>query len=216
MNCRFQVPGNRLQVATGPRESSCAGLQTHARPTSHSAPALRRMCRGVFLCALCAFAVLAALPAASAWAQERDFLTGMEADKIRDAETPNARIKLFLDFAADRMKKFHYERSRSSQDRRRAARLAALLSAYAGCVDDAGELIDLGRLKQQDIHEGIEDMEKRGTDFLADLEKIGANQSASAPFREELLDALDATREALALAAKAKEEIAPPPVRRNP
>jgi hypothetical protein len=153
---------------------------------------------------------------ASPATQERDFLTGMEADKIRDADTPNLRIKLFLDFAADRLRKFHYERSRGIQNRQRGVRLASLLAAYAGCVDDASELIDLGRLKQQDIREGIADMEKRAAAYLAELELVASSQSEAAGFREELLDALDATREALAIAAKAREEIAPPPVRRKP
>jgi len=36
---------------------------------------------------------------------EKDYLTNIEADKIRDAETPNERIKLFIMFADDRNKK---------------------------------------------------------------------------------------------------------------
>ncbi|MGB6233247.1 MAG: hypothetical protein WBF46_07240, partial [Candidatus Acidiferrales bacterium] len=43
-------------------------------------------------------------------AQEQpDFLSPGEADKIREAQDPNDRIKLFLDFADDRLKKVEYE-----------------------------------------------------------------------------------------------------------
>ncbi|HEY2456956.1 MAG TPA: hypothetical protein VGI13_06620, partial [Candidatus Acidoferrum sp.] len=45
----------------------------------------------------------------SAQRPEKDYLTDIEADKIRDAETTNDRIKLFLLFAEDRLKKFQYE-----------------------------------------------------------------------------------------------------------
>ena len=44
-----------------------------------------------------------------AQAQQKDYLSPLESDKIRDAETTNDRIKLFLTFADDRLKKFQYE-----------------------------------------------------------------------------------------------------------
>ena len=47
---------------------------------------------------------------------EKDYLTNIEADKIRDAETPNERIKLFIMFADDRIKKFQYELEHPSQN----------------------------------------------------------------------------------------------------
>ena len=47
-------------------------------------------------------ATLAAPAAALARPPQRDFLTQTEADKIRDAESANERVKLFLDFAAGR------------------------------------------------------------------------------------------------------------------
>ena len=61
-------------------------------------------------------------------AQEKDYLSGVEADKIRDAETSNERIKLFLDFAEDRLKKFQYELEHPSSNKH-AEMLNALLNA---------------------------------------------------------------------------------------
>ncbi len=43
----------------------------------------------------------------SARAQKKDYLTQMEADKIRDADTPSDRVKLLLSFASDRIKKLN-------------------------------------------------------------------------------------------------------------
>src|SRR5215470_3389980 len=73
-------------------------------------------------------------------AQDKDYLTALEADKIRDAETTNERIKLFLTFAEDRLKKFQYELDHPSQNRH-ADMLNYLLNSYVGCVDDASDLL---------------------------------------------------------------------------
>src|SRR6266478_1034259 len=51
---------------------------------------------------------LAFFSAAGAAAQvpQKDYLSPQEADKIRDAETGNEKIKLFVTFADDRLKEF--------------------------------------------------------------------------------------------------------------
>ena len=87
--------------------------------------------------------------------QQKDYLSALEADKIRDAETVNERIKLFLTFADDRLKKFQYELDHPSTNRH-GDMLNGLLNAYAGCVDDAADLIQLGIEKQDNIRQGID------------------------------------------------------------
>src|ERR1700740_1432656 len=76
-------------------------------------------------------------------AQEKDYLSALEADKIRDAETSTERIKLFLTFAEDRLKKFQYEIEHPSSNHH-VEMLNALLNAYIGCVDDAADVMQLG------------------------------------------------------------------------
>ncbi len=158
------------------------------------------------------------LPAAAgAAAQQKDYLSGLEADKIRDAELPAERIKLFISFAADRLKKIQYELSRTTPDRRRGQRVNDLLNAYTGCIDDAAELIDLGVEQQHDIREGIKELESKGKEFLPYLEKLAASGEANvSAFKDNLEDAIEATRQALRDAQKAAKEMAPPPVRRKP
>ena len=153
--------------------------------------------------------------AAPAPAQKKDYLSEIEADKIRDAETPEQRIKLFISFAADRIKKLQYDLTRPSGDNRRAERLNGLLNAYAGCVDDAAELIALAREKQQDIHGALKEMQARGKEFLDYLEELAAKGSERETYKDTLDDAIEATRDALQEADKAAKEIAPPPVRRK-
>lgn len=164
------------------------------------------------------FAALAVFPIARMHAQEskRDYLTTLEADKIRDAEQPALRIKLFVEFAADRLKKFHYELARPSSERMRAERLNSLLNAYTGCVDDAAELIDLGREQQADIRAGIKELQKRAKEFLPQLEKLATEGTDLALYKDTLQDAIEATKQAQADADKAAKELAPAPVRRKP
>ena len=127
--------------------------------------------------------------------QQKDYLTAVEADKIRDAENnTNERIRLFLSFAEDRLKKFQYELEHPSSNRH-GDMLNSLLNAYVGCVDDAADLIQLGIEKQDNIRKGIDLMTSRTKEFLAVLEKL----SADGPERELYKDNLDEDRKSTRL-----------------
>ncbi len=164
--------------------------------------------------ALLALVLSFSSPAPCRAAQDKDYLTSLEADKIRDAETPNERIKLFLTFAEDRLKKFQYELEHPSQNRH-AEMLNALLNAYIGCVDDASDLIQLGIEKQENIRQGIDLMASRTKDFLPVLEKLSTDGPEREIYKDNLQDAIEGTRDAMNDAEKAKKKVAPPPVRRK-
>jgi hypothetical protein len=146
--------------------------------------------------------------------QQKDYLTALEADKIRDAETTNDRVKLFLEFADDRLKKFQYEVEHPSPNRHEEI-LNALLNAYVGCVDDAADLIQLGIHKQENIRKGIDLMAARAKEFLAILEKLSSGGPELEIYKDNLDDAIEGTRDAMSDAEKAKKDVAPPPVRRR-
>jgi len=146
--------------------------------------------------------------------QQKDYLSSVEADKIRDAETINERIKLFLTFADDRLKKFHYELDHPSTNRH-GDMLNSLLNAYVGCVDDAADLIQLGIEKQENIRQGIDLMTSRTKEFLVVLEKLSADGPNRELYKENLDDAIEGTHDAMNDAEKAKKKVAPPPVRRK-
>jgi hypothetical protein len=159
--------------------------------------------------------LLAAAPLASARApQQKDYLSAIEADKIRDAETVNDRIKLFLTFADDRLKKFQYELDHPSTNRHGDI-LNSLLNAYVGCVDDAADLIQLGLEKQDNIRKGIDLMASRTKEFLVVLQKLSTDGPELELYKENLDDAIEGTRDAMNDAEKAKKKVAPPPVRRK-
>ena len=157
---------------------------------------------------LCAGNALAKAP------QQKDYLSAIEADKIRDAETTNDRVKLFLTFADDRLKKFQYELDHPALNKHEEI-LNALLNAYVGCVDDAADLIQLGIHKQENIRKGIDLMAARTKEFLALLEKLSADGPELEIYKDNLDDAVEGTRDAMNEAEKAKKEVAPPPVRRR-
>jgi len=170
-------------------------------------------CKTVLLLPL--FCMLIAPGAAHAGApQKKDYLTALEADKIRDAETTNDRIKLFLTFAEDRLKKFQYELEHPSTNRH-VDMLNSLLNAYSGCVDDAADLIQLGIEKQENVRKGIDVMASRTKEFLVILEKLSNDGAERELYKDNLDDAVEGTQDAMNDAEKAKKKVAPPPVRRK-
>jgi len=160
-----------------------------------------------FLGAICS----ARMPAQSL---DKDYLSRQEADKIRDAENSNAKIKLFLEFADDRLKKFQYELDHPAQYRH-AEMLNFLMNAYIGCVDDAADLMQLGVEKQEDVRPGIDLMAAKTKEFLVVLQKISTDAKEIDIYKDNLDDAIDGTQDAMSDAEKAKKQVAPPPVRRK-
>ena len=136
-------------------------------------------------------------PVRAAAPPQKDYLTAVEADKIRDAENnTNERIRLFLTFADDRLKKFQYELEHPSTNRH-TDMLNSLLNAYAGCVDDAADLIQLGLEKQDNIRKGIDLMSSRTKEFLVVLEKLSAEGPEKEHYKDNLDDAIEGTRDAM-------------------
>jgi hypothetical protein len=171
------------------------------------------MKNAVSLC-LSLFAIVASLTCVPSRAAQKDYLSALEADKIRDAESTNERIKLFLTFAEDRLKKFQYELQHPSSNKH-AEMLNALVNAYVGCVDDAADLVQLGIQKQENIRPGIDLMAGKTKEFLQALEKVSADGTEIDIYKDNLDDAIEGTRDAMNDAEKAKKAVAPPPVRRK-
>ena len=161
-------------------------------------------------------ASLALLLAAGSHAQttQKDYLSALEADKIRDAETPNERVKLFLDFADDRLKKFQYELDHPSPNRH-AEMLNYLMNSYIGCVDDASDVIQDAMEKQQNIRTGVDLMASKAKEYLTTLQKISTDAKEIEIYKTNLDDAIEGTQDAIKDAEKAKKNVAPAPVRRK-
>jgi len=165
--------------------------------------------------AISAAIVFVALPTrAFAQRPEKDYLSSVEADKIRDAETTNDRIKLFLAFAEDRLTKFKYELEHPSSNKH-TEMLNYLMNSYIGCVDDAADLIQLGLEKQDNIRQGVDLMASKAPEFLEALKKYSEKGPELEIYKDNLDDAIEGTEDALREAEAAKKKAAPPPVRRR-
>jgi hypothetical protein len=172
---------------------------------------MKKFCAGMLVAILLGASLGAR---ASAQAPQKDYLTPLEADKIRDAETSNARIRLFMDYADDRLKKFQYELEHPSTTNH-TQMLNYLMNAYVGCVDDAADLMQLGVEKQENVRQGVDLIAVRSKEFLEVLKKIQTDAKEIDVYKDNLDDALEGTQDALNDAEKAKKSVAPPPVRRK-
>jgi hypothetical protein len=148
--------------------------------------------------------------------EQKDYLTQDEADKIREAQNPSDRIKLYISFAEDRIGKFEYEVNRPAHEAQYDDILNNLMNGYVGCIDDAADQIDVAQEKQVDIREAVKLMKQKDTEFLAKLQKF---DQASGPdfdaYRYTLEDAIEGTKEAINDATDAEKALLPAPVRRK-
>jgi hypothetical protein len=162
---------------------------------------------------------LSAVPAtvANAAPQKKEYLSPAEADKIRDAGAAGPRIVLFATFASNRIKKLQYEFAHfDPTDEKRTDRLNGLINGYAGCIDDAADLIEVGIEKQEDIREGVKAMQKGIKEFLPYLQDLAMNGKERETYKANLEDAIEATQDAEMDVEKAAKETPSAPVRRKP
>lgn len=156
------------------------------------------------------------LPAAARAQDQPDFLSPAEADKVRDAAEPADRIKLFLDFAQDRLKKVQYELQLTSPQVDKPQLVKGLLQSFSSCMDEAADRIEEGQHAAAKIRPAIKDMEKRGKAYLETLKTIeAANGPELGSYKDSLDDAISATEDALNDTEKASKEYGSGPIRRK-
>jgi hypothetical protein len=154
---------------------------------------------------------------ANAEPQKKEYLSEVEADKIREAGATGPRIVLYMSFASDRIKKLKYEFAHfDSTDQKRAERLNSIINGYTGCMDDAADLIGIGIEKQQDIRDGVKAMQAAIKEFLPYLQDLAVNGVERETYKENLEDAVESTQDAAKVVDKAGKEISAPPERRKP
>lgn len=165
----------------------------------------------VALAALLLF--LAAVPV-PLFAQRADYLTPAEVTLVRDAMEPQKRIKLFLDFAEERLGSLEKElRSAGQHPEKRSRELTVKFDHYIRAVDDvAGHLemwldrggVDLRKLRKQ--------LPKASKDFLARLSVIQQDNTAlqETDLHFDLEDAIEATEDVLKMGKDIPNEILPP------
>jgi len=154
--------------------------------------------------------------ASSAFAQ-REFLTNDEIDKVREAQEPNMRLKLYLLFAKQRIDQLQQQIARDKKGRSVIVR--QLLEDYAQIIDAIDTVSDDALKRKADISLSMPAVAAQERIFVALLQKIEDSQPHDLDMYEVALkdaigdtsDSIDTTHEDLGkrsqeVIAKADEE----------
>jgi hypothetical protein len=112
----------------------------------------------VLVCAACGFA------------QERDFLTADEVDQIRDAQEPNARLKLYLEFARQRLALLQQFLSKEKPGR--SALIHDTIEDYTHIIEAIDTVADDALVRKLPLDAGMKEVAAAEGEMLATLQKI--------------------------------------------
>jgi len=167
------------------------------------------------VCALivCALIMAGAFPALA----QRDFLTNDEIEKIREAQEPNLRLKMYVLFARQRLDQLQQQIAKDKKGRSLMVR--QLLEDYTQIIDAIDTVSDDALKRKVDISVGIAAVSAAEKNFLGMLQKIEESQPHDMDMYEVALkdaigntsDSMDSTQQDLGkraevVIAKAAEE----------
>ncbi len=142
---------------------------------------------------------VALLPLAVPAAAQRDFLTTDEADQVRLTQEPNARLKLYLTFARQRIDLL--DQLVSEKKTGRTALIREALEDYTKIIETIDIVTDDALKRSLDVVEGIAAVVEEEKKMLAVLEKI---EEAEPPdmvrYRFVLATAIETTEDSIELA----------------
>ena len=108
--------------------------------------------------------------ASTAFAQERDFLTADEIDQIREIQEPNARLKLYLSFARQRIAIL--EQFMSKEKPGRSAMIHDTLEDYTRIIEAIDTVADDALVRKADLAIGMKEVATAEAEMLAKLQQI--------------------------------------------
>jgi hypothetical protein len=138
------------------------------------------------------------LAGASAAFAQRDFLTNDEVEKVREAQEPNDRLKLYVLFARQRMDQLQQTVSRDKKGR--SLEIRQLLEDYNGIIDAIDNVRDDALKHHAALKEGPEAVAAAEKKFVTQLQKIKDSSPSDLDMYDiELSEAIDATNDSLEL-----------------
>ncbi len=147
-----------------------------------------------FLAGCLVAAALAASVAASA--QQREFLSDTEIDQVREAQEPSGRIRLYVQFAKDRLDAL--DKQLAQESAQRAGAVHDLLYEYDRIVDAIGDTVDLAATKHALVRKGLAVAVKEVPEFLKRLRAVEAkNPKDIEEYRFILEEAIETTQSGL-------------------
>jgi hypothetical protein len=144
---------------------------------------------------LCLFMIAGA----SAVFAQRDFLTNDEIEKVREAQEPNERLKLYVLFARQRVDQF--EKLVAKPKKGRSGEARELLDDYSRIMDAIDNVSDDALKHKAALTEGPTAVTTAEKKFLTQLQKIKDNPPSDFGLYAVALDeAISATNDSLELA----------------
>ena len=101
------------------------------------------------------------------FAQERDFLTADEVDQIRDVQEPNARLKLYILFARQRMALL--EQFLSKEKPGRSALIHDTIEDYTHIIEAIDTVADDALVHKAQLDVGMKEVASAEAEMLAKL-----------------------------------------------
>ncbi len=113
---------------------------------------------------------VALLFAAAVFAQQRDFLTADEIDQIREAQEPNARLKIYITFAKQRLSLLNQLLAKEKPGR--AALIHDTLEDYTHIIEAIDTVADDALKRKVALEEGMKLVAAAEAEMLAALQKV--------------------------------------------
>lgn len=137
--------------------------------------------------------ILTATSLAARSQQKGDFLTEDEQDKLREAQDPSERIKIYLEFEQARLDRFDNFRSKPADPKYdNGAYMDGLLAQYIGLNDELKNWIDDQYDRNGDMRRGLQLLLDAGPRQLEQLRRFQQSPDANtADYADSLRDAID-------------------------
>jgi aromatic ring-cleaving dioxygenase len=143
--------------------------------------------------------ICALLAAPLAAQQQRDYLSVSESDQIREAQDPNERLALYIQFAKQRLSQVDHWLAKEKPGR--SIMIHDALDDYANIIDAMDSVADDALQRKVNVKEGLAALVTAESEMLAGLQKIQDSQPKDMSRYDFVLrQSIDGTNDSLELA----------------